>query len=99
MVPREDLPHKVMLSQPSEMIFMLMTLTKIRTLDKKCLRVLNAFTFPCYSSVTSSGFWFMHFPSYMGHDTQEKSFLDPGDRGSQIQKTSFLISNASKQIS
>lgn len=47
--------------------------------------------------VVSSGFWFIHFPPDMGHDTQEKSFLEQRDRGSWIQRTSLLISDVSEK--
>lgn len=44
--------------------------------------------------VTPMGLQSVQFPSDVGHDTQERSFLAPRDTGQGIRKTSLLISDA-----
>lgn len=58
---------------------------KIQTWDKKCLTVLPT-TLPCYSSVASSYFRSVYFPSDVGHDTQERSFLAPRNMDAKLGK-------------
>ena len=72
-----------MLAQHFKMIRMVSNaydLKKIQTLYGKCLRFLPP-TPPCYLNMTSVGFQSVHFPFKVGHNTQEKSFLAPRDKG------------------
>ena len=57
-----------------QMISSVYDLDNIWTSVKKCLRPLLP-THPCYWNVTLTGFQFVHFPSNMGHYTQQSSFL------------------------
>ena len=75
---------RVILAQHFKMISNVYGLDKIKTLDGKCLRVIPpTFLFPSnVASVVSS----LHFPSNVGQDNQESSFLATRDKTSKCGK-------------